>query len=438
MPEKSAPARRILQISSQKLCSYSEYTLKCSQGVYAYTNHRAFKASFGAWFCVPKPSLIETSKSFTFTESTPSSEVANLVEEGFWTCNMKMSIDILSSRGVLPSSSVRVSTEDLGFVEGIPILPDAMVELGLVKRLRDYGVITEITISDIKTELEGKALDTPQLVSQTIWLSGGGLFLTLTFLQARFLEWIGYKARTKYYDNQTVRSLLGVAVANDEDDHHGRVLILSEMKSFLNVSRIPAEMPVPPNTMPFKFTKKMSKVDLEALGWEDLQIVPWVRWLVENIGGGGDLSSDQDLAHSHSFARAILPVISKQWDGLSQSSKATITELLGPRTTMPTKLGMRKPTESYFPSVNLFDDLPVVVSMHGVKEKLLAALGVSGGHMIYSYFSLANLVKGAKDYRYWCRLRATHDDVIYQSTAKERITTAMESCRSHQVPCLCT
>lgn len=109
-----------------------------------------------------------TSKSFTFTESTPSSEVANLVEEGFWTCNMKISIDILSSRGVLPSSSVRVSTEDLGFVEGIPILPDAMVELGLVKRLRDYGVITEITISDIKTELEGKALSTQQLVSQTI------------------------------------------------------------------------------------------------------------------------------------------------------------------------------------------------------------------------------------------------------------------------------
>lgn len=75
-----------------------------------------------------------------------------------------MSIDVLSSRGVFPSSSVRVSTEDLGFVENIPILPDSMVELGLVRRLRDYGVITEITISDIMAELERKALGTQQLV----------------------------------------------------------------------------------------------------------------------------------------------------------------------------------------------------------------------------------------------------------------------------------
>lgn len=205
--------------------------------------------------------------------------------------------------------------------------------------------------------------------------------MTLTFSQQRFLEWIGHKARINDIDSQTVRTLLRVAVANDGEEQNGKVLILSEMKNFLNVSRIPAEMPVPPSTMPFKFTKKMNKLDLEALGWEDLQMVPWLNWLVENIGGRGDLSSDQDLTHSHSFARAILPVISKQWDGLSPTSKTTITELLGPRTTMPTKLGMRKPTESYFPSVNLFDDLPVVVSIHGVKDKLLAALGVNGGEI---------------------------------------------------------
>lgn len=206
--------------------------------------------------------------------------------------------------------------------------------------------------------------------------------MTLIFWQQRFLEWAGHKARINEIDSQTVRTLLDVAVANDEEERGGKVLILSEMKNFLNVSRIPAEMPVPPSTMPFKFTKKMNRLDLDALGWEDLQMVPWVKWLVENIGGRGDLSSDQDLAHSHSFARAVLPVISKQWDGLSQTSKTTIIELLGPRTTMPTKLGMRKPNESYFPSVNLFADLPVVVNIHGVKDKLLAALGVRGGQMI--------------------------------------------------------
>lgn len=155
------------------------------------------------------------------------------------------------------------------------------------------------------------------------------------------------------------------------------MLVLSEIKTYLNVSRIPAEMPLPPSTMPFKFTKKMAKTDLEALGWEDLQMVPWLRWVIDNAGGRGQLTSDQDLENSPSFARAVLPVISKQWDGLSQSSKSTIIELLTLRTTMPTKLGMRKPTESYFPSVNLFDDLPVVIGIHSVKERVLVALGVS-------------------------------------------------------------
>ena len=132
---------------------------------------RAFPAAT-CFFFLFFSELTFSSKTFTFAESTPSSEVGNLIEEAFWTCNTTISIDILSSRGVLPSSSVRVSTDDLGFVERIPVLPVSLKELGLVKRLRDYGIITEITISDIKKELEGKALGAQQLVS----LEPGSIF----------------------------------------------------------------------------------------------------------------------------------------------------------------------------------------------------------------------------------------------------------------------
>lgn len=111
--------------------------------------------------------LISSSKAFNFIESTPLSEVGTLIEEAFWTCNKDMSIDILSSRGVMPSSSVRVSVEDLGFVERIPTLPTELAGFGLLKRLREYGVITDITIADLKSELEQKALNGSQLVSPT-------------------------------------------------------------------------------------------------------------------------------------------------------------------------------------------------------------------------------------------------------------------------------
>lgn len=113
---------------------------------------------------------------------------------------------------------------------------------------------------------------------------------------------------------------------------------------------------------------------LIALGWADLQMIPWLRWLL--LEGRGHLKPEQDFQTSASFAKTILPVISKQWDGLSPSSKTSVIELLTPRTVIPTKIGLKKPAESYFPSVNLFDDLPVISNLQSVKEKFLLALGV--------------------------------------------------------------
>ena len=302
------------------------------------------------------PETLYLHSKFTWNESTPSSEVGTLMEEAFWTSNQKTTIDTLSTQGVLPSSKVRIASEELGFAEGIPLLPEALTGVGIIKKLIDYGVITEVTISDIKIELEGNALDAAQL--------------------RRLLEWLGHKAKINEIDSAMIRSLLDVAVANDDEDATGRVIVLAQMKHYLNVSRIPPEMPIPPNTLPFKFTMKISKPELEMLGFEDLHLIPWLRWLVENIGGHGDLSIDQDITLSPAFASSVLAIISKQWDGLSQSSKSTVIELLTPRTVIPTKMGMRKPAESYFASVKLFDDLPVVIAIQGVKEKLLTALQV--------------------------------------------------------------
>lgn len=302
------------------------------------------------------PETVFLHNTYTWKESTPSSEVGTLIEEAFWTCNQKISIATLSTRGVLPSSEVRLAPEKLGFIEDIPTLPEALVDVGLVQKLIDYNIITEVTISDIKQSLENKALTGSQL--------------------QQFLEWLGHKARISEVDGVVIRSLLNVAVANDDEDGSGKVLVLGEMRNFLNVSRIPPEMPVPPTTLPFKFTKKIAKADLELLGFDDLHLVPWLRWLVENVGGRGDLSADLDVSASAAFASSVLPVVSKQWEGLSQSSKATVIELLTPRTVLPTKLGMRKPGDSYFSSVKLFDDLPVITGVQSVKDKFLVALGV--------------------------------------------------------------
>ena len=306
------------------------------------------------------PEGITTFKNFTFRESTPSSKTGQILEDAFWTCGKKASIEVLSSCGVLPTHEVRIAPKDLTFMDGIPILPDELVSQAkkFIDKLVDFGLITEVTVSDIK-----KALDASPLTEKHV---------------AEFLAWLTKQALRGDMDLSTVKSMLVLAVANDEapDRTSTRVIALGNMQYYLNPSRTPVDLPVPPDVMPFKFTKSMGKTELESLGWKELQIVPWVRWLLEMSKERNVLSEAQDMTSSAAFSAQVLPVLSKQWDSLSQSSKQTLVNTLSEHPIIPTKAGMRKPNEAYFPNVKLFDDLPTITGLGTVKDKFLLALGV--------------------------------------------------------------
>lgn len=306
------------------------------------------------------PAAVHAFKQYTYQESTPSSQVGQIIEEAFWTCNQKASITIVSTRGVLASSEVRLASEDLSFVDGIPVIPDDIVEnnTNFLKKLTEFGLLSEITTADIKKELEAKALDESQLTE--------------------LLKWAAKKLSDQQLDISAISTLFDGTVATLDEKlastYPGPVLLLGGIDTFPNVSKTPPELPMPPNTIPFRFIKGINKNHLEAFNWSELQIVPWLRYLLER--DGSTLSPDQSLTKSSAFAAQVLPVLSKGWESLSVSSKATVAELLGTKAVIPTKLGMRKPSQAYFSSVKLFDDLPTVQGLNGVKEKFLGAIGV--------------------------------------------------------------
>jgi hypothetical protein len=300
------------------------------------------------------PESLYTLRTFTFGDSTPSSQVSQIIEEAFWTTYRKPFIEIYSSQGVLPTTNVRLALEDLsGFVEGIPVVPDALVNEPFVNKLKDFGLITEITISDVKKELEAKALSKSQLV--------------------QFIGWAGKKAINGDIDGPTIHTLMDVAVATMSDEGQGGIIALGSIKNYLNVNKIPADVPIPPTTIPFQFTCQSSANELQALGWEPLDIVPWLRFLIET---NDRRDADQSLVSSSKFAAKVLAILSKSWDSPAVSSKEAVTSLLQHITIVPTTSGMRKPGDAFFASVKLFDDLPIVTSCPGVKEKFLAAIGV--------------------------------------------------------------
>jgi len=306
------------------------------------------------------PETIHTANQFVFRESTPLSQLGQLIEDGFWTCNKKASIEVLSTCGIIQSHQARIAPKDLSFMDTIPVLPDGFVSgaKDFVRKLTDFGLVTDITVSDIKRELESSTLQSKQVVE--------------------FLSWLGRKAVSAELDVQSIGSLLSVAVANDEDDSGTttRLLVFADITSFLNPQRIPADLPLPPSVLPFEYTKSLPKHELEALGWTELQLTPWLSWIVTNSGNRDALPVEHDITRTPSFAAQVLPVLSKQFESLSPSSKQAVIGMLQSYPVIPTKLGMKHPAQTYFPSVRLFDDLPVVHGLNSVKEKFLASLGV--------------------------------------------------------------
>jgi hypothetical protein len=194
---------------------------------------------------------------YTSKESTPSYAVGQIIEEAFWECSKKATIEVLSSKGVLPSYQVRVVSEPLSFLGNIPIVPASLAKGAedFVRRLYERGLITDMTIADVRKELERQSLAEPQLVE--------------------FLKWLGVQATSGSLDITTIQTLLNAAVgAIGEEPVNGnaspqQMIALSQVKTFLSGSKIPPSMPIPDSTIPFRLTKHLSVKELAAFGWEE-------------------------------------------------------------------------------------------------------------------------------------------------------------------------
>ncbi|KAL1896537.1 hypothetical protein Sste5346_004571 [Sporothrix stenoceras] len=303
------------------------------------------------------PEALHILKTYTFSDSTPSAYVGQIIEEAFWTAFTLPTLDVFSSRGVLSTAKVRMGNGEIGkFVDGIPVIVEQMKDDPFIKKLHDFGIIQDATMDDVKTELESKPLNRDQLV--------------------HFLKWLAARSMAQELDFSGVHKLLQVAVASVVDETTGTpsIIELRSIKHYLAGNRIPANLPIPPTTIPYSITNSIPLPQLNVLGWTSLELVPWLEYLVYSRAS---LGAEHNLTVDPNFAAQVLMVISKNWDNLSQTHKTSIMLILQQHTTMPTRMGMRKPEEAFFPSVKLFDDLPVVApNCQHLKDKLLQQLGV--------------------------------------------------------------
>jgi hypothetical protein len=300
------------------------------------------------------PRAIYTFKQYTANSSHPSTALGEKIEEAFWNCSKERSIDILSTKGVMASKRVRMPAETLSFLGEVPMVPQELANgaVDFMVKLHERGFISELTMQDIRQGLESRALSEDEL--------------------CEFLKWCGSKLESGELDIPASRSLFEITVANIEvepEKKSGRILALGDINTYVNPARITPTLPLPQDTVPFAFTKSMPIKQLQMFGWIELSMVRWLRHMTTQP------QLDQFLT-SEELASSILSLASKCWEQLDGSSKETVAKILTPHTVMPTKMGMRRPVDSYFPTVKLFDDLPTVKAFVGSREKFLLALGV--------------------------------------------------------------
>ena len=295
---------------------------------------------------------------FSYFASTPSAVVSRQMEAAFFACSKgPAKLSIVSSQGVSDAlAQVRYPHKELAkFVKNVPVVPDSMLEEAgpMVHRLRERGMLKDLTLMDVIGELKNRVLDEDEMVHCLRW-------------------WIAL-SEVPSFDISLRSRILDVAMFNvktvdpnapSDSTPSERIIPLSSIRTYYDARRstIPADVPLPPHTLPFPVTKTLPSEKLpHALGFKELLVQDWVAFLVSPALSGLPTSDPTtDMRVSAVFSERILVVIAKAWQGLNAQAQSSIFSTLSDKKIIPSRSGMVTPGEAYFPNVSLFPDLPYV------------------------------------------------------------------------------
>ncbi|CEP14613.1 hypothetical protein [Parasitella parasitica] len=310
--------------------------------------------------------------SFTFQHSTPNTIVSILHEKQFF-ASCKAQLNIMTSHGIQPIDMARtvpdstnvaghVITELLDvFIKTIPtITPSVSQECKeSLAKLTGLDLLAPLGFNDVIKELDARSLEQNEMVACMKWWIECNKNNASIPKHTRDLVIGNSAARTKFLD---------AAIMNCGEDRG--LLQLSRTHWYLNPKTIPLDMPIPEDTMPFSISKNFSTTDLAShFGNMDvLTVLHWLQFIAQ---------ARPELETSKEFAERVLLVVSKQFLHSPIKTQVAMAGILKIKRCMPTRFGMKLPQDAYFPSVKLFDDLPVVdFSSKHMSDAFLTSLGV--------------------------------------------------------------
>jgi hypothetical protein len=249
------------------------------------------------------------------------------------------------------------------FLKHLPVLPTFVLSSAplAIRTLQSKELITDITFSDVLAQLRQHPLNEEELIACLKW-------------------WVGVGQQDPTHDTTRARTeLLNATILSLGSGNDARPIPLSMVQYFIHQRLIPLDGPLPDTLMPLSVTKQFTQEQLRAFGWREFSIHDWMQHIFRPDVMNANPA--QDVTRSSEWAERVLTVLARTWPSLSKESHETISAMLAQNSCIPTSSGLQKPQLAYFPSANIFNDLPVVTftsggALKGNMEKLLSFVGV--------------------------------------------------------------
>lgn len=293
---------------------------------------------------------------FEFQKSAPDVSVGQFVAYGFWRSSPKLSLPTQKGQ-VLTSDNVRIADDEnsLELIENIPLIPKDVAKLSrkFLDTAVELGLLHKTNASDIERELKCQTL-TPERFR-------------------KLCEWCiehSYNSEISQIDVERIKDAGIVSDPKNKD----RVYSLQAINLYQDLLVIPNDYPLPSTCLPAEIIGFLSAQDLSRVfNWYPLSLVAWLVYATENRAS---ISLEQNMFLSPEFSEKVLMRLSSNFDQMDLASANKVIELLSQNDCVPTNLGLKKPSESYFQPIKLFPDLPIKSPHLIVSKSFLLSIGV--------------------------------------------------------------
>lgn len=312
--------------------------------------------------------FIHLARVFSFTLSTPSPIVSEIMKAAFFSAAPSSDLTVLSTQGPLPVKSVRQPEPSLqAFLKTTPVLSEDVAKEApqFAKDLQGWRLLREMEMGDVTSELRSRAL-------------------TLEELQAALKWWITLTHSPTFHPSMH-SAFVDAAMFSTTDDKIGeRIISLSTIRFYLTASKtLLQRAPPPPEALPTPVARAFKQTDLQRVfGWTDMPMDKELQYLLSPQITGNASLSDVNMLKSPDFAEDVFNTISRNWSNTKEFTLEAVASILKQTPCLPSTAGLMRPPDVYFDNINSLQlDLPVVqfsskTPIRGNLEKLLCSTGV--------------------------------------------------------------